>query len=256
MTSTYISDWPPFSPSDNARRENVLVAAQLMMNAALTAPCAGGTPQIEGCIVDGHDDFEKIARKMEELSYEKKVWERPFKYEAVMVRESDAIVLLGNHTARNNPLDLACGLCGGKDDCSYVYEKRDVCAGRIDHTKRTSDKPIDGPLCSFRVHDLGYAVGTALWMAARLFVDTRPMWSVGMAAQKLGYCPNSPIVVAIPISATAKNPYVDIHPDYHVINRGTMIDSVRRAYVIARQSGADYRKYDPRPVKNEEGDDK
>jgi len=64
---------------------------------------------------------------------------------------------------------------------------------------------------------------------------------MGIAGQKLGYCRRSEIVVGLPIATTSKNPYVDIHHDYHVINMEKMIDAVRKTYIIPRQAGPDYR---------------
>ena len=84
-------------------------------------------------------------------------------------------------------------------------------------------------------------VGSALWMARTLFVDCRPFLTVGIAGQKLGYCRDSEIVIGLPVATTSKNPYVDIHHDYHVINMEKMIDTVRKTYIIPRQAGPDYR---------------
>lgn len=248
MARIIINDWPQYSPDDLKRRKNVILAAKLMVNAAMTAPNAGGIPQIEAEIVYGQKVQEKIARKMEELASEVKdnvTLERQFKYEAVMVRESDAIIFLGNYRAHETPMDAYCGACGGKEDCSFVYERRNSSYGLIDPARRKTDSFIDGPLCVVRIQDLGYGVGSALYLANRLFVDARPFFTVGIAGQKLGYCNNSLFVVGILVSALAKNPYVDIHTDYHLINQTKLVDSIRKIYTIARQSGGDYRINDP-----------
>ena len=249
MPNIFIKDWPPFSPPDEERRKCALEAAKLMVNAALTAPVAGGHPQTESNIVYGLEELEEIARKLEELAYlgEEESWEYMFKYEAVMVRESDAVVFLGNYRCGEMPFDLpGCGLCGGRTDCSFLYERKKTRSGLIDITDRRSDRFINGPLCSLKVKDFGFAVGSALWMATRLFVDARPFMSVGLAGQKLGYCRNSAIVVGIPVATQSKNPYVDINPDYHLVNMSKMIDTVRQTYIIGpRQIGVDYRKWDP-----------
>ena len=104
----------------------------------------------------------------------------------------------------------------------------------MDITDRSSDKMIDGPLCTARVGDLGYAIGSALWTAATLMVDARPFASMGMAAQKLGYCRNSGMIVGIPVAAKAKNPYVDVNVDYHLINMDKVLDNTRKIYQTAR----------------------
>jgi uncharacterized ferredoxin-like protein len=71
MPRITIRDWPPYSPTDQNRRENTIVATKLMMNAALTAPSIGGIAMTEGEIVYGEEEQEQIARKMEELAHER-----------------------------------------------------------------------------------------------------------------------------------------------------------------------------------------
>lgn len=246
MPKLYAKEYPWYAPSDATRRENGVLAARLMLNAALTAPTTGGEDHTEGEIVWGEDELEGIARKMEELSYSlknKKV-EDLLKYEAVMVRASDCVLFLGDYRARISPFDIDCGICGGAEGCSYVYKRHRTAAGMIDPTDRSqSTTPIHGPLCQVRVMDLGYNIGSALWMANRLMVDCRPSIFVGIAGRKLGYCKNSPLVVGLPVATLAKNPYVDICYDYHVTNMDRILDEVRKIYILPRQMGTDFRKY-------------
>src|SRR3989304_6331628 len=103
MPSIYINDWPQYSEADLNRRENTILAAKLIVNAAMTAPNAGGGSQVEAEIVWGMKEQEMLARKMEELAYENEHTERRFKYEAVMARESDCIILLGDYRALETP---------------------------------------------------------------------------------------------------------------------------------------------------------
>ena len=246
MPRVYFNEFPWFAPPDQSRRENGVMAAKLMLNAALTAPTTGGEDHTEGEIVWGDDELEGIARKMEELAYtlKNKRIEDLLKYEAVMVRASDCILFLGDYRARVSPFDIDCGICGGKEGCAYVYKRHRTAAGLIDPTDRDmGTTPIQGPLCQVRVMDLGYNIGSALWMANRLMVDCRPSMMMGIAAQKLGYCKNSPLVVALPVGTLAKNPYVDICYDYHVTNMDRILDEVRKIYVLPRQMGTDFRRY-------------
>jgi uncharacterized ferredoxin-like protein len=248
MPNIYINDWPQYSPHDQARRENTLLAVKLMLNAAMTAPNAGGITQVEANIVYGYEEQEAIARKMEELANNIKDnvhLERIFKYEAVMVREADVVLFLGDFRAAETPMDAGCGSCGGVEDCSFVYERRKTSYGLIDWTHRRTDTLVDGPLCGVRVNDFGYAIGSALWMANRLCVDARVFMSVGAAGRRLGYCPNSPIAVGILIASLSKNPFVDINTDYHLVNQNKLIDSLRKVYTLVRQAGGDYRVNDP-----------
>lgn len=252
----HVSDWTFWSPQDIRRKKGVLEAARMMLNSAMTAPFAGGVPQIEAHLVYGQEELETVARKVEELAYTNAAWKEAFLYEAVMVRDSDVILFLGNTRSHETPLDAGCGMCGGGLDCSYFYDKVQHRNGLVDITDRRSETVIKGPLCSARVDDLGYAVGSALWTAHTLMVDARPFASMGMAAQKLGYCPNSGIVVGVPVAAKPKNPYVDVNVDYHLINMDKALDSMRKLYQTTRIiRGFDYRKWIPKPAKTEEEDE-
>lgn len=237
MPREYINEWPPYTPPDQAKKDNVLSAARLMVNAALTAPFTGGVPSHEAEIVHGREDLDNIAREMESLAHETvpRKLKKPFLYEAVMIRESDAVLFLGNFRARQSPLDAGCGLCGGEPDCSFFYNRVSHHNGIVDATDRRRKTLVQGPLCMMRAHDLGYAVGSALWTAANLFVDARPLFSAGMAGRNLGYCRNSEIVVAIPVAAASKNPFADIPPEYHLTNMTNMLDAVRKVAVVTRQ---------------------
>ncbi len=164
-----------------------------------------------------------------------------------MVRNSDVILFIGNTRCHETALDAGCGMCGGGLDCSYFYEKKNHTNGLVDITDRSSKRMINGPMCTARVSDLGYAVGSALWTAGTLFVDARPFASIGMAGQKMEYCPNSGMVVAVPMAAKSKNPYVDVNVDYHLINMDKVVDSARKTYATTRIiRGFDYRKWIPK----------
>jgi hypothetical protein len=123
MPRIHINEWPLYAPSDQAKKDNVLLVAKLMVNGALTAPFTGGVNGVEAEIAHGQAELEKIAREMERLAHQDvpKKLKKPFLYEAAMVRESDAVVFLGNFRARNTPMDAGCGLCGGDLDCSFFF---------------------------------------------------------------------------------------------------------------------------------------
>lgn len=252
----YVNEWTPWSPQDIRRKKGALEAARLMLNSALTAPFAGGVPQIEAHIVYGQEELETVARKVEEIAHQKEQWREPFLYEAVMVRDSDVILFIGNTRCHETPLDAGCGLCGGGLDCSYFYDQKTQRQGLVDITDRSSEKEIDGPLCTARVNDLGYAVGSALWTAHTLMVDARPFASLGMAGMQLGYCRNSGMVVGVPMAVKSKNPYVDVNVDYHLINMDKVLDNTRKIYQTTRIiRGFDYRKWVPKPRKSDEEDE-
>lgn len=227
MPRITIRDWPPYSPTDQARRDNAVLAARLMMNAAFTAPSVGGIAMTEGEIVYGEEEQEQIARKIEELAHERETWRHTFLYEAVMAREADAILLVGNTNAYANPWKGECGLCAGKPDCSFVYENRTQSTGIIDVSDRRSDTIVPGPLCIMHTHQLGYNVGSALMAAVHLFVDARPFISFGLAAQKLGYCRNSAVVIGIGVGARPKVEFNDPGVEYNLVNLGNAIEAIR-----------------------------
>jgi uncharacterized ferredoxin-like protein len=248
MPRIVIKDWPPYSPTDQQRRDNAIMAARLMMNGALTAPHIGGIAMTEGEIVYGEDEQEEIARKMEELAYETESWRHIFLYEAVMARSVDVILFLGNTRAYVDPWDGECGLCAGRPDCSFVYENRKQSTGLIDQTDRRSETIVKGPLCAAYAHQLGYNVGSALMVATHLYIDARPFITMGLAAQKLGFCRNSGIVIGIGIAAKAKNEPSDPALDYHLINLERGVDTIRgnvSQMGLRPTTGSDYRLGDP-----------
>jgi uncharacterized ferredoxin-like protein len=147
-------------------------------------------------------------------------------------------------------MDVGCGLCGGEPDCSFFYDRVNQVDGVVDDTDRERTTAIKGPLCMIRVHDLGYAVGSALWIASTHLVDAMPSYPAGLAARNLDFCINSQVVVGIPIAVLAKNPFVDISPDYHMNNMRKMVDGVRRWGVIPRQLAmVNMRLHDPTTAK-------
>ena len=244
MPRVYFNEFPWFAPPDQSRRENGVMAAKLMLNAALTAPVTGGVDHLEGEICWGHDEQEAIARKMEELAHtlKNKRLVESFKYEAVMVRDADCILFLGDYRSKETPFDVDCGYCNGTAGCGFVYERHKTAMGQIDITDRELQAtPLGGPFCMIRVGDFGFSIGSALWMAKTLMVDCRPFFTMGLAAQKLGYCRNSDIVVGLPVATLSKNPFVDIFYNYHVVNMRKLVDAARKHYVITRQAGPDYR---------------
>ena len=249
MPEIYIEEWPPHAPNDLARQETVVQVARIMANAAITAPSQGGVQMAECHIVYGAAELDRVAKKMEELAKLKpdnNRWKRMFKYEAAMVRDSDAILFIGALAALQ-PFDTGCGYCCGSEGCQFVYKSRGAELGVIDTTETLHpDWLVDGPLCSMNAYGMGWAVGSAMVMANRLFVDAKPFMSVGVAGQKLGYCPKSPLVVGIPVAGKGKSPYVDILPDYHLHNLSRVVDSLRSKYVISRMvNWLPYRLWDP-----------
>lgn len=61
---------------------------------------------------------------------------------------------------------------------------------------------------TFKLIDLGIALGSAVKTASEMNVDNRIMLSVGMAAQELGIL-NAEVVLGVPLSITGKNIFFD-----------------------------------------------
>ncbi len=254
MPRIYMDENLQYSPQDMNRRDNSLVAARLIVNAALTAPQGGGVPQMEAEIVYGQEEQETLAREMEKLAYERdrKFLQKIFLTESVMARQADAIIFLGNYRASNDPFDVNCGGCSGQPSCGFLYERKKLTAHLIDDTDRRTDRFINGPLCTVRVTDMGFAVGSALQMANRLMVDARSFFTMGVAGARLGYCRNSSILVGIPVATMSKNPFVDVCPDYHMMAREKIQTNVRQNLTFMRQIGPDYRTSNVRHATPEE----
>ena len=158
------------------RHELVLQAARRMMTAARTAPKGKGIDIIEiAMVTDG--DILRLTDEMIRIAAE-----TGFKF---LLR--DAVVIIGTSQKVQG---LNCAHCGF-----------DTCV----------EKPALVP-CAINSVDLGIAIGSACATAADLRVDTRVMFSAGLAAQRLGLLGDCKCVMAIPVSASSKNPFFDRKP--------------------------------------------
>ncbi|MDR2533913.1 MAG: DUF2148 domain-containing protein [Tannerellaceae bacterium] len=163
------------------RRERALAAAKLMMTAARTAPKGKGMDIIEVAIADGNDII-RISEALGRMAVEMQL---PFMTrDSANVLLADAILLIG--TARHEH-GLNCGHCGF-----------DTCG----------EKPASA-LCALNTVDVGIATGSAASVAADLRVDTRVMFSAGLAAQRLGMLGEAMMAIAMPVSISSKNPFFD-----------------------------------------------
>jgi len=165
----------------DARHEQVLHAAEQMMTAARTAPKAKGADIIEVAVVTD-EDIERISNMLIQMSPEKGL--KFFLRDAQNILNAEAIVLIGTH---NKDMGLNCAHCGF-----------DTCA----------EKP-EGTPCAINSVDVGIAIGSACATAADLKVDTRVMFSAGLAAQQLDLLQGCKSVFAIPVSVSSKNPFFD-----------------------------------------------
>jgi len=102
--------------------------------------------------------------------------------------------VVGEAKVVNKPLD--CGACGHAS-C------RELMAAR-----QGKGNDFVGPICIFQALDLGIALGSAVKMAGDLNVDNRIMYTVGVAAKKLGML-EADIIIGVPLSVSRKNIYFD-----------------------------------------------
>ena len=168
----------------DSRHGQVLAAARQMMIAARTAPKAKGVDIIEIALVEGYD-LVRLSDKMVAMVEEHGM--KFFLRDAENILQADCVMIIGTH---NQSHGLNCAHCG--------YATCDA-------------KPALVP-CALNSVDVGIALGSACAIAADLRLDTRVLFSAGLAAQRLGILDNCKQVFAIAISASSKNPFFDRKP--------------------------------------------
>ena len=166
------------------RHAHVLQAVRQMMTAARTAPKGKGIDIIEVAMVTD-EDINRLSEKMVSISEETGL--KFFLRDAENILQAEALLIIGT---RQQVQGLNCGHCG------FPTCER---------------KPLAVP-CALNTVDVGIAVGSACAMAADLRLDTRVMFSAGLAAQQLGRLGDCSCVMAIPVSASSKNPFFDRKP--------------------------------------------
>ncbi len=168
----------------DSRHEHAIQVAQEMMTAARTSPKAKGVDIIEVALVT-ESNIRILSDTMKQM-YE----ENGFKFflrDAENILQAECIVLIGTH---GHPHGMNCGHCG------FV-----TCAGKEENVP-----------CAINSVDVGIAIGSACSVAADCRVDTRVMFSAGLAAQQLDWLDGCAQVYAIPVSISSKNPFFDRKP--------------------------------------------
>jgi len=167
----------------NLRNGHLQHVARQMATAARTAPKAKGFDILEIIVVNG-DDITRLSEKMKEIASIKNL--HFFLRDAENILQAEAIVIIGT---RNLNQGLNCGYCGFA-----------TCAEKDNHAN---------VFCALNVTDVGIAIGSATATAADLRVDSRVMFSVGLAAKELGWFSDCNAIYGIPVSASSKNPFFD-----------------------------------------------
>ena len=163
--------------------------ADLMALSARTAPKATGKDFVSIKKVTG-EDLERLAAAM--VEYGKEIGAQNWDRDADSIRRSEAVLLVS--LDQPQAAGLNCGACG-YDSCDLLPEPEE-------------GSEFAGPLCAWRLLDLGIALGSAAKTASIFNADSRIMYRVAVLARKLKLIEGE-IVVGIPISATGKSIYFD-----------------------------------------------
>jgi uncharacterized ferredoxin-like protein len=168
----------------------VMQVAGLMEIAARTAPKSRGEDFIQVKIISG-SLLRELADAALKFGQERK--KANFDRDSRNLRDSEAALLIGIKDAKTTSLD--CGACGHPDCASF--NKAEIVDG-----------DFKGPICSYRLLDLGIALGSAVKTAQMFNVDNRIMYRIGVAARWMGLV-DWDYVMGIPLSATGKNIFFD-----------------------------------------------
>ncbi|MDR1004831.1 MAG: DUF2148 domain-containing protein [Prevotellaceae bacterium] len=166
------------------RHEHVLNVARQMMTAARTAPKGKGMDLLEIALIEG-EELKTLSDKMIAMAAENGM--KFFLRDADNVMQAECVLVIGTRAKEHA---LNCGHCGSP----------------------TCGERPDGVPCVLNSVDVGIAIGSACATAADLRVDTRVMFSAGLAAQQLDWLSGCRSVFAIPVSASSKNPFFDRKP--------------------------------------------
>lgn len=150
------------------RHEHVLQAVRQMMTAARTAPKGKGIDIIEVAMVTD-EDIKRLSEELVIMSGETGL--KFFLRDADNILQAEAIMIAGT---RQQVQGLNCAHCGFP-----------TCV----------EKPEAVP-CAINSVDLGIAIGSACATASDWRLDTRVMFSAGLAAQRLGMLGDCKCVMA------------------------------------------------------------
>ena len=170
--------------------EGLETVAQLMKIAAITAPKTAGQDFVLTRIVTG-EDLIKLGEAM--VAYGAKTGKKRFDRDGGNVLKSEAVLLIGYK--QPGTAGLNCGACGFAT-CEALQAQARV------------DNEFMGPVCAYRLLDMGIALGSAVKVASLLNVDNRIMYRIGAAARGMKLV-DWDFIIGIPLSVTAKSPYFD-----------------------------------------------
>ena len=181
--------------------EAIEIAAKLMELSAVTAPKSKGVSFVQTRILTG-ESLQKLADEM--VRFGERTGKKDFDRDAKGVARSGAVVLIGLKDSKAVGLD--CGACGYPDCKSFEQQAR-------------KEQEFSGPICAFRLLDMGIALGSAVKTASMLNVDNRIMYRIGTVARAMKMV-EWDFVMGIPLqlrgrtsSSTVRNGVLDQRPE-------------------------------------------
>ena len=174
-----------------ANMEGIDIISELMTISAITAPKSKGENYVQTLTLKG-DMLKKLAEAMR--AFGEKNQKKDFDRDANNIDKSESVLLIGLKKA--TVLGLNCNACG--------FE---TCANLMKHPQN-EETEFKGPVCMFRLLDLGIALGSAVKTAGMLNVDNRIMYRVGVVARQMGLV-DWDIAMGIPMSVSGKNIFFD-----------------------------------------------
>lgn len=170
--------------------EQLKTVAGLMALAARTAPKAVGKDYLEIRIIHG-PEIAQLAADM--IRYGEESGRPNYDRDGKNVGDSKAVLLLGLKKPLH--LGLNCGACGFA-----------TCNAMSANLKPGPE--FSGPLCAWRLVDLGIALGSAVKTASLFNADNRIMYRIGVSALRTKLI-DGEIAIGVPLSATGKSIYFD-----------------------------------------------
>jgi len=166
------------------------IVAELMTVSAITAPKTKGQNFVQTKILEG-EALNELANAM--VAFGKKTGKKDFDRDAKNIAASQSVVLIGLKDAEVGGIN--CQACGFST-CSELNKQK------------KTDGEFKGPVCAFRLLDMGIALGSAAKTAAMHNVDNRIMYRVGAVVRSMGLV-DWDFVMGIPLSVTGKSIYYD-----------------------------------------------
>ncbi|MBW1989572.1 MAG: hypothetical protein JRI97_08505 [Deltaproteobacteria bacterium] len=165
------------------------MVARLMEVSAVTAPKSLGENFVHTRILSA-GEVDKLAEAM--AAFGRKTGKQNFDRDAKSLLGA-GVLLIGIKDAR--PVGLRCGACGFSS-CDELARQKKI------------QGEFSGPVCAFRLLDMGIALGSAVKTASLLNVDNRIMYRIGVVARDMGLV-DWDFTMGIPLSVTGKNVFFD-----------------------------------------------